>query len=166
MIREKAKELLNLLKQGNGSATMFGSSYYDEETRKIIQIISNECKATIIKKDGTIKRHESDILLGDIEELVQHLLSDKNTIKNSLVQVLTANKENSIPGITIPIKIEKNINEEGLPYISINKPFPDNFCEIISGQINREELEKKVIKPYLARVCKEEKRFIKKTFLF
>ena len=31
MIREKAQDLLNLLKQGKGSATIFGSSYYDDE---------------------------------------------------------------------------------------------------------------------------------------
>ena len=31
MIREKAKVLLTKLKQGTGSATIFGSSYYDDE---------------------------------------------------------------------------------------------------------------------------------------
>ena len=31
MIREKAKDLLTRLKQGSGSATLFGSSYYDEK---------------------------------------------------------------------------------------------------------------------------------------
>ena len=36
MIQEKAKELYKALKQGKGSATLFGVSYYDDETRKII----------------------------------------------------------------------------------------------------------------------------------
>ena len=40
MIREKAKDLLTKLKQGFGSATLFGSSYYDEETLQIIEIIA------------------------------------------------------------------------------------------------------------------------------
>ena len=43
MIQEKAKELYEELKQGNGSASLFGVNYYDEESRNIIEVISNEC---------------------------------------------------------------------------------------------------------------------------
>lgn len=165
MIREKAKDLLIKLKQGTGSATLFGSSYYDEETLKIIEIITNQCKAKLIEEDGTIKKYESNILIENVKEIVMQLLTDKNTVKNSLICILTQNEERNIPGITKEVKIEKKVNEKGIPYIDINNPFPNNFHEIISGQINREELEREIIKPYLARVCKNQKELSKRHFI-
>lgn len=165
MIREKAKDLLTKLKQGTGSATLFGSSYYDEETLKIIEIITNQCKAKLIEEDGTIKKYESNILIENVKEIVMQLLTDNNTVKNSLICILTQNGERNIPGITKEVRIEKKVNEKGIPYIDINTPFPDNFHEIISGQINREELEREIIKPYLARVCKKQKELSKRHFI-
>lgn len=61
MIQEKAKELYEELKQGKGSASLFGVNYYDEETRKIIEVITNECKALYRDKNNVQKRHESDL---------------------------------------------------------------------------------------------------------
>lgn len=165
MIREKAKALLEKLKQGTGSATIFSSSYYDEETLKIIEIITNECKAKLIKEDGQVKKYESDIFIDKVKEIVEQLLANKNSVKNSLVRDLTKVEDRNIPGITKEVKVEKKLNQQGIPYIDIEKPFPDNFHEIISGQINREELEKNVIKPYIARICKNEKRLSKKHFI-
>ena len=165
MIREKAKDLLTKLKQGSGSATIFGSSYYDEETLQIIEIIANECKAKIIEKNGDIKKYESDIFFQQVKEIVTQLLTDKNSVKNSLVSTLTRIEGRNIPGIMQEVKVEKKLNERGIPYIDIDKPFPDDFHEIISGQINRQELEREVIKPYLARVCKQEKRLSKRHFI-
>ena len=165
MIREKAKDLLIKLKQGKGSATIFGSSYYDDEIQQIIEIITNECKSTIMKRDGTTKRYESDIYIESVKEIVQQLLTDKNTIKNSIVFRLTSIPQRSIPGITTQIRIEKKVDERGIPYIDIDKPLPDNFHEIISGQINREQLEREVIKPYIARLCKKEKKLTKRHFI-
>lgn len=165
MIREKAKDLLTRLKQGSGSATLFGSSYYDEETLKIINVITNECKSKLMKEDGTIKKYESNIFIHNVEEIVMQLLSDKNSVKNSLVSTLTSVEERNIPGIMQEAKVKKKVNEKGIPYIDIDKPLPDNFKEIISGQINREELEREVIKPYIARVCKKEKQLSKRHFI-
>ena len=165
MIREKAKGLLTKLKQGTGSATIFGSSYYDEETQKIIQVITNENKATIVKKDGAIRKYESDIYISDVREIIEQLLSDKNSIKNSLVCKLTRVSGRNIPGIMEEVTVAKKVNERGIPYIDIDKPLPDNFHEIISGQINREELERQVIKPYLARVCKDDKKLSRRHFI-
>lgn len=165
MIREKAKGLLTKLKQGTGSATIFGSSYYDEETQKIIQVITNENKATIVKKDGAIRKYESDIYISDVREIIEQLLSDKNSIKNSLVCKLTRVSGRNIPGIMEEVTVAKKVNERGIPYIDIDKPLPDNFHEIVSGQINREELERQVIKPYLARVCKDDKKLSRRHFI-
>lgn len=164
MIREKAQDLLNLLKKGKGSATIFGSSYYDEEILKIIEIVTNECKSTVTRKDGTSKRYESDIAIHNIREIIQQLLTDKNTIKNSLVSTLTRIPGRDIPGIMTHIKIDKKVNEKGLPYIEIDKPFPENFKQIISGEIDREALMNAVIKPYVAGIIRENKILSKKHF--
>ena len=81
MIREKAKDLLTKLKQGSGSATIFGSSYYDEETLQIIEIIANECKAKIIEKNGDIKKYESDIFFQQVKEIWTDCDNDTLLIK-------------------------------------------------------------------------------------
>lgn len=77
MIQEKAKELYGELKQGKGSASLFGVNYYDEETRKIIEVITNECKASYRDKNNVQKRHESDLDIKTVREIVEQLLSDK-----------------------------------------------------------------------------------------
>jgi hypothetical protein len=72
--------------------------------------------------------------------------------------------ERDMPGIMIPVKVDKKVNEKGLPYIEIDKPFPDKFKQIINGEINREELNKLVIKPYVARIIRDNKQLSKKHF--
>ena len=162
MIREKAKDLLTKLKQGFGSATIFGSSYYDEETLQIIEIITNECKAKVINEDGKSISYESDIYIQDIKEIIQQLLTDKNTIKNSLVSKLTSIPEKNIAGVMKPLEVYKKVNEKGIPYIEIEKPFPEDITEIITGQVNQEELMRLVIKPYIATLCKRDERLSKR----
>ena len=154
MIREKAKDLLTKLKRGSGSATIFGSSYYDDEILKIIDIVTNECKSTVISSDGIKRRYESDIKIHDIKDLIKQLLTDKNTIKNSLVSQLTTIVGLDIPGPMAEVSVNKKVNEKGLPYIEVEKPLPDDLSQIITGEINREEFLKKVIRPYVARICK------------
>lgn len=160
MIKEKAKELLNKLKGGTGSTTIFGSSYYDEETRKIIEVATNECKSTVITEDGKQKRYESDLSINNVREVIEQLLSDKNSIKGSLVgRILT---QRGIPGLVKEVKVAKRVNEKGIPYLDINKPFPDDFEKILIGKYNEAELFKKVIKPYISRVCKQAPQLSKK----
>ena len=154
MIREKAKYLLTKLKEGTGSTTIFCSSYYDEETLKIIDIVTNECKSTVISSDGIKRRYESDIKIHNIKDLIKQLLTDKNTIKNSLVSELTTIAGLNIPGPMIEVRVNKKVNENGLPYIEVEKPLPDNLNKILTGDINREELLEEVIRPYVARICK------------
>ena len=140
MIQEKAKELYEELKQGKGSASLFGVNYYDEETRKIIEVITNEYR----DKNNVQKRHESDLDIKTVREIVEQLLSDKGEIKNSLIAKLTTQR--GIPGLTKAMKIEKKVSEQGLPYLTMDKPFPDDFTSILTGVPNREELMKNIIK--------------------
>lgn len=160
MIQEKAKELYEELKQGKGSASLFGVNYYDEETRKIIEVITNECKALYRDKNNVQKRHESDLNIKTVREIVEQLLSDKGEIKNSLIAKLTTQR--GIPGLTKAMKIEKKVSEQGLPYLTMDKPFPDDFTSILTGVPNREELMKNIINPYVARLSKQTPELAKK----
>ena len=150
MIQEKAKELYKALKQGKGSATLFGVSYYDDETRKIIEVLTNECKAAYVNKDGIIRKHESDIDINIVRQIVEQLLCDKGEIKNTLIANLTTQR--GIPGITRAMQIEKKVDENGLPYLEMDKPFPDNFNSLLVGEPNKQDLIRNVIKPYVARL--------------
>lgn len=58
-----------------------------------------------------------------VREIVEQLLSDKGEIKNSLIAKLTTQR--GIPGLTKAMKIEKKVSEQGLPYLTMDKPFPD-----------------------------------------
>lgn len=49
-IIEKSKKLLGLLKSGTGIRSTLGECYFDEETRKLLDIVINECKSTIWRK--------------------------------------------------------------------------------------------------------------------
>lgn len=163
MIQEKAKKLYEELMQGKGLATLFGISYYDDETRKIIEVLTNECKASYMGSDGIIKRHESNIDIKTVREIVEQLLCDKGEIKNTLIANLTTQR--GIPGITKAMKIEKKIDENGLPYLEMDKPFPDNFNSLLVGEYNKQELIQNVIKPYVARLSKQTPQLSKKHFL-
>ena len=50
---------------------------------------------------------------------------------------------------------EKKGSEKGLPYLTMDKPFPDDFTSILTGVPNREELVKNIINPYVARLSKQ-----------
>ena len=162
MIQEKAKELYKALKQGKGSATLFGVSYYDDETRKIIEVLTNECKAAYVNKDGIIRKHESDIDINIVRQIVEQLLCDKGEIKNTLLANLTTQR--GIPGITRAMQIEKKVDENGLPYLEMDKPFPDNFNSLLVGEPNKQDLIRNVIKPYVARLSKQTPQLSKKHF--
>ena len=159
---EKARSLYESLKNGKGLATLFGISYYDDEIREIIEVLTNECKATYVDKNGIKKRHESDIDIKTVREIVEQLLCDKGEIKNTLVAKLT--NQRGVPGITKAMKIEKRVSENGLPYLEMDKPFPDNCTSILLGENNKEELIQNVIKPYVARLSKQTPQLSKKHF--
>ena len=46
MIKAKARNLLELLREGKGIGGRF-SNYHDKETGKIIDVIVNECKSIV-----------------------------------------------------------------------------------------------------------------------
>lgn len=70
--------------------------------------------------------------------------------------------QRGIPGLTKAMKIEKKVSEQGLPYLTMDKPFPDDFTSILTGVPNREELMKNVINPYVARLSKQTPELAKK----
>ena len=55
MIKAKARNLLELLREGKGIGGRF-SNYHDKETGKIIDVIVNECKSIVKKFRRRIKK--------------------------------------------------------------------------------------------------------------
>lgn len=161
-MKEKAKKLLEELKSGKGCSTLFGESYYDDDINKIIEVATNECKSTVIYENGQSKSYESDIPIYQVREIIMQLLSDKNTLKHSLAGAIMKDSKRGIPGLVQELKLEKKVNDKGIPYIEVEKPFSDDFKQILCGDNNKEELLENVIKPYIATICKEDKELSKR----
>lgn len=152
MIKAKAKSLLELLRAGKGISGKF-SNYYDKETGKIIDVIVNECKSLVRNSDGKLQKYESEISIGHIREIVDQLMSDRNTIGS--VQAGVVMRDNGILGLAKELKVTKTVDEQGKLKLDIEKPFPDNFKDILTGTYNEKELKEKIIKPYVAGLCEE-----------
>ena len=60
MIKAKARNLLELLREGKGIGGRF-SNYHDKETGKIIDVIVNECKSIVKNSEGELRKYESMI---------------------------------------------------------------------------------------------------------
>lgn len=159
MIKTKARNLLELLREGKGISGKF-YNYHDKETRKIIDIIVNECKSLVRNSEGELRKYESIISIGHIREIVNQLLSDKNTIGS--VQAGVIMRDDGILGLAKELKTSKTVDEQGKLKIKIEKPFPDNFKDILIGRNNEKELTEKIIKPYLAGLCEENEELSKR----
>ena len=152
MIKAKARNLLELLQAGKGIGGQF-SNYYDKETGKIIDVIVNECKALVRNSEGKLRKYESELSIGHIREIVNQLVSDRNTIGS--VQAGIVMRDNLILGLSKELKVTKTVDKQGKLKLDIERPFPDNFGEILIGVYNEKELKEKIIKPYVAGLCEE-----------
>ena len=159
MIRAKARNLLELLRTGKGISGKF-SNYYDKETGKIIDVIVNECKSLVKNSEGELRQYESTTSIGHIREIVNQLLSDRNTI--GPVQAGVIMRDNGILGLSKELKVIKTVDKYGNLKLDIEKPFPDNFRDIIMGIYNERELTEKIIKPYVAGLCEESEELSKR----
>ena len=159
MIRAKARNLLELLRTGKGISGKF-SNYYDKETGKIIDVIVNECKSLVKNSEGELRQYESTTSIGHIREIVNQLLSDRNTI--GPVQAGVIMRDNGILGLSKELKVIKIVDKYGKLKLDIEKPFPDNFRDIIMGIYNERELTEKIIKPYVAGLCEESEELSKR----
>lgn len=159
MIKAKAKNLLDLLREGKGISGRF-SNYYDKETGKIIDVIVNECKSLVKNSEGELRQYESTTSIGHIREIVDQLLSDKNIIGS--VQAGVVMRNNGILGLAKELKVTKTVDEHGKLKLDIEKPFPDNFRDILTGTYNEKELREKIIKPYVAGLCEESEELSKR----
>ncbi len=140
MIRAKARNLLELLRTGKGISGKF-SNYYDKETGKIIDVIVNECKSLVKNSEGELRQYESTTSIGHIREIVNQLLSDRNTIGS--VQAVVIMRDNGILGLSKELKVIKTVDKYGKLKLDIEKPFPDNFRDIIMGIYNEREITEK-----------------------
>ena len=159
MIKAKARNLLELLREGKGIGGRF-SNYHDKETGKIIDVIVNECKSLVKNSEGELRQYESTTSIGHIREIVDQLLSDKNII--GAVQAGVVMRNNGILGLAKELKVTKTVDEHGKLKLDIEKPFPDNFRDILTGTYNEKELREKIIKPYVAGLCEESEELSKR----
>lgn len=159
MIKAKARNLLELLREGKGIGGRF-SNYHDKETGKIIDVIVNECKSIVKNSEGELRKYESMISIGHIREIVDQLLSDRNTI--GAVQAGVVMRDDRILGLAKELKVSKTVDEQGKLKIDIEKPFPDNFRDILIGNYNERELTEKIIKPYVAGLYEESEELSKR----
>ena len=141
MIKAKARNLLELLQAGKGIGGQF-SNYYDKETGKIIDVIVNECKALVRNSEGKLRKYESELSIGHIREIVNQLVSDRNTIGS--VQAGIVMRDNMILGLSKELKVTKTVDKQGKLKLDIERPFPDNFGEILIGVYNEKELKVKL----------------------
>ncbi len=161
MIKDSAKKLLNLLKTGSGYPGKF-SEYHDADIGKIIEVIANECKATVIDKDGNKHRYESDLPLDVVRQAVEQLLSANNVIKANTSAIVMQDEE--ILGLATDINISKGVDSNGKLVLSIEKPFPENFNSILMGGDTQDKFKDMVLKPYLSRLCKKTPKLENKYF--
>lgn len=160
MIKTKAKEILNLIKEGKGAATneVFGDSYLNDEVKKIVKVLTNECKCSLVDSKGNKRKYESDLDISLVEKIVEALISDKNQLNPTIARQLMSDSRTIGPNI--PISIEKYIDEMGRPAINIERPILDNWSGIIDQ--NREKVEELILKPYMAKITKENQILLKR----
>lgn len=116
MIVQKSKELLEKLRKSNyRQIPDFGM---DQESEMIIDIITNECKSTILdsNKQGNIqaKRYESDIIKENLHQVVRQLILNGGTIPKEVMNDIFY-KNGNIIGVNSDVSLYKGIreNEEG-----------------------------------------------------
>ena len=89
MVIEKSKELLEKLYRTNyRQVPDFGM---DTMSEMLIQIITNECKSTILTSDeeGNIqpRRYESDIIKENLHQIVRQLILNGGTIPKEVMNI-------------------------------------------------------------------------------
>lgn len=155
MIKDKTKELFDLLKSGKGATTneVFGNSYLNDDIKKIVKILVNECKCSLIDSKGKKRRYESDLSIDLVEKIMESLVSERTELNPTISSRLMSNRE--IIGPNIPIKYKKYNDELGRPSLEIIKTFPDNIISLLTK--NMGDLEEKILKPYMSRIVKQDK---------
>lgn len=152
-IIEKSKKLLNLLKSGTGIKSTFGECYFDEETKRLLDIAVNECKSTIWrKKDGKIIRYESDIDIQTVKEIVELFASDKTYIPKGITSTILSSKLVMGPAITIPYSKK----QDGT--VQIDNVFGISTLELLGNSEEKQErFIKDILEPIIEEVVDEDK---------
>lgn len=113
IINEKAKELLEKLRTPNYKKRPdFG---LDSVSETLIEIISNECKSTMltIDDDGELqsKRYESDIIKENISPIIRQLIINGGTVPKEIMNQIMYSR-GMVMGVNSDIQLYKGIQEK------------------------------------------------------
>lgn len=113
MVIEKSKELLEKLYRTNyRQVPDFGM---DTMSEMLIQIITNECKSTILTSDeeGNIqpRRYESDIIKENLHQIVRQLILNGGTIPKEVMNNIICS-HGMIVGVNSDVQLYKGIVEK------------------------------------------------------
>ena len=112
MIVEKSKDLLRRLRTTNYRQSL--DIGMDTISEKIIEIITNECKSTVITSDdkGNLqsRRYESDIIKENLHQIIRQLILNGGTIPKEVMNNIICSN-GSILGVNSDIQLYKGVQE-------------------------------------------------------
>ncbi len=113
IIQEKSKELLKKLRKTN--YRQLPDIGMDTVSEKIIEIISNECKSTLLTTDDTgnlqSRRYESDIIKENLHQIIRQLILNGGTIPKEVMKNIMCSN-GMIMGVNSDIQLYKGIQEQ------------------------------------------------------
>lgn len=148
-MKEMVEKVLNLLENGKGlqQEEIVNPSM---EVLKLVSIILNECKCSIIDNNGNFIRYGSSINISVVEQMILNLLSEQNKIPKEITEKALTIQE--IKGPEIDIVVEK-IYDHSKEKIELQiEPIIFNSFEEILGKNNSEmqtKIIEEVLKPYV-----------------
>lgn len=149
MIRNLAKELLELLKNGKGLSQL-EIKKPSSELSIIVSLIASECKCSLVDDEGNFIRYGSSIDIKLVEKIVLNLLGSNNRIPRDIVE--KALEKEGISGPKIDLHFTKKHNQTfGITELEITPIMPNDF-EIYLGKNNTEiqsKLMDDILKPYV-----------------
>lgn len=113
MIVEKSKDLLRKLRTTN--YRQLPDIGMDTISERIIEIIANECKSTVIAYDnnGSLRprRYESDIIKENLHQIIRQLILNGGTIPKEVMNNIICSN-GSIFGVNSDIQLYKGVQEK------------------------------------------------------
>ena len=162
-MREKASIIYQKLLKDE--QTISDIDLYNEDINKIIEIISNECKSTVVNTKGETKSYESLLKKSDVKELIIQFLKNSHTINSKAVRdVMTTyyipneykpkNKDEiKILGPTLDLPLIKKMSQDGkeIEKIEIKNLIADDIGECIIGKDTEQldEIKQLVLEPFV-----------------
>lgn len=151
MIRNTAKDILELLKNGEGLERKEIFENPSTDMQKIITLILNECRCSAIDRNGNIGETSIDIV--KVRNIVMTFLSNSKELQEELVLAVLTKDEIIGPFIKLKFTKEYDTAFEKLD-LNIEKPFEEDFKYILGYENEelKEQIIEQIIKPYVKKL--------------